>query len=234
MSQDILVIEDDRDALENLRDILELDGHRVTGAATLKEAIAGRNWSDFSVILLDRRLPDGMADAVLPRIHAAAPRAGLIVITGYADLEGTIAALRSGAADYLLKPINPDLLRAAVARVLRMQEMEERALQAERLAAIGRMISVLTHESGNALARSQVLLASLAEEVHDRPEAIALIGHLQTAQVGLHRLYEEVRNYAAPIQLDRMSWDLADIWRQSWANVVAARGGQPGATLYEI
>ena len=58
--------------------------------------------------------------------------------------------------------------------------MEERTLQAERLAAIGQMISVLTHESGNALARSQILLATLADEVRDRPEAVALIGHLQS------------------------------------------------------
>jgi len=233
MSRNILAIEDDRDALANLCDILELDGHRVTGAGTLGEAIAGHNWSDFAVILLDRRLPDGTADSILPRIQAVAPRAAVIVITGHADLDGTITALRSGAADYLLKPINPDLLRAAIARVLKMQDMEERALQAERLAAIGQMISVLTHESGNALTRSQVLLATLAEAVQDRPEAVEVIGHLQSAQADLHRLYEEVRNYAAPINLDRMAWDLATIWRQAWANVLATPGRQSDAVLLE-
>ncbi|HEY1378713.1 MAG TPA: ATP-binding protein [Gemmataceae bacterium] len=233
MSRNILAIEDDPDALANLRDILELDGYRVTGAGTLREAVAGRSWSDFDVILLDRRLPDGTADAVLPRIQAAAPRAAVIVITGYADLEGTIAALRSGAADYLLKPINPDLLRAAIARVLKVQEMEERALQAERLAAVGQMIAVLTHESGNALARSQVLLATLAEEVQGRPEALELISHLRKAQADLHRLYDEVRNYAAPIRLDRQPWDLSAVWRQAWANVVAAHGHEKRAVLAE-
>ena len=117
MNSNILAVEDDRDTLANLRDILELDGYQVTGVGSLKEAADQRLWSDFSVILLDRRLPDGTADEVLPLIRTAAPNAAVIVLTGYADLEGTIAALRSGAADYLLKPINPDLLRAAIARV---------------------------------------------------------------------------------------------------------------------
>jgi signal transduction histidine kinase len=233
MSSNILAIEDDKDALSNLCDILELDGYRVTAAGTLKEALEGRAWSDFSVILLDRRLPDANADTLLPQIHAAAPQVGIIVITGYADLEGTITALRSGAADYLLKPINPDLLRTAVARVLKMQDMEKRTLQAERLAAIGQMIAVLTHESGNALARSQLLLANLADEVRDRPGATELIDGLQQAQGDLRRLYDEVRNYAAPIRLERMTWDLGSIWRPAWSKVLTARTSKVEAKLVE-
>lgn len=151
MSLKILIIEDDADAQSNLRDILGLDGHEVTCASTIKEALEGRSWSEFSVILLDWKLPDGIADSLLPQIQAVAPHAAVIVITGYADLDGTITALRHGVTDYLLKPINPDLLRAAIARVAKIQAMEERALQAERLAAIGQMAAVLTHESGNIL-----------------------------------------------------------------------------------
>jgi hypothetical protein len=202
-------------------------------ASTLREATEGHSWSDFSVILLDRRLPDANADELLPQIHAVAPRVGVIVITGYADLEGTIAALRAGAVDYLLKPVNPDLLRSAVSRVLKLQQMEERTLQAERLAGIGQMIAVLTHESGNALARSQVLLSSLAEEMQDRPSAIELIGQLQKAQTDLRRLYDEVRNYAAPIRPERMPWDVSAIWRQAWTKVLAAHPHGAGATLIE-
>src|SRR4051812_15634818 len=152
--RNILVIEDDRDALANLRDILELDGHRVTGATSFKEAADRRAWSEYSVILLDRKLPDGSADTLLPHIQAAAPHAAVIIITGYADLDGTITALRSGAADYLLKPINPDLLRAAVGRAAKAREMEARAPQPERPAAIGQKKAVPPHGSGNAPARS--------------------------------------------------------------------------------
>jgi phosphoserine phosphatase RsbU/P len=140
MSHNILAVEDDQDSLANLRDILELDGYCVTGASTLKEITDRRPWSQFSVILLDRQLPDGLTDTILPQIHETAPHAAVIIITGHADLKGAIAAIRSGAADYLVKPINPDLLRASIARALKMQAMEERTLQAERLVAIGDLL----------------------------------------------------------------------------------------------
>jgi signal transduction histidine kinase len=229
----ILAIEDDQDALANLQDILELDGYHVTGVSTLKEATDRRSWSEYAVVLLDRKLPDGSADTILPHIQQAAPRTAVIVITGHADLEGTIAALRSGAVDYLLKPINPELLRSAIARVLKMQEMEERVLQSERLAAIGQMITVLTHESGNALGRSQALLEMLAEEVQGHPEANELIGRLQNAQGDLRRLYEEVRNYAAPMELEREDWGLGSIWRQAWANLMVTRNNTKTSALVE-
>ena len=164
MDQEILAIEDDRDALANLRDILELDGDHVTGAATLKEAAAAGNWSAFSVILLDRRLPDGTADSVLPHIHSAGPGGGdchhRVRRFGGDDRGPSVRGCR-----LLAQTNQPGPFAGAVARVLKMREMEERALQAERLAAVGQMISVLTHESGNALARCQVLLATLADEV---------------------------------------------------------------------
>ena len=221
MNRNILAVEDEPDALANLQDILELDGFDVVGTSTLREAAAGRRWSDFAVILLDRRLPDGSAEDILPTIHREAPQTAVIVITGHADLEGTIAALRAGAADYLLKPVNPDLLRAAVSRAIRLREMEDRLIRSERLAAIGQMIAMLTHESGNLLGRGNAYLDMLQSEVEDRPAAIELINKVQRSHADLQRLHEEVRNYAAPIELDCERWNLATIWRQTWRNVTA-------------
>jgi DNA-binding NtrC family response regulator len=129
----ILAIEDDADTQANLCDILELDGHQVQPAATLAEVLARRNWAEFSVILPDRKLPDGTAEALLPQLKQLAPEAAVIIVTGHADLDSTLTALRHGAADYLVKPINPDALRATLARVARLREAEGRARQAERL-----------------------------------------------------------------------------------------------------
>lgn len=219
MSRKILAIEDDRDALANLSDILELDGYTVTGVGTFHEAVDLRNWNDYAVILMDRKLPDGLADDFLPQIRAAAPRAALMVITGYGDLEGTISALRSGASDYLLKPVHPDLLRAAIERAIRLQEMESTLVQSERLAAIGQMMTVLTHESGNILARANALLETLEMELTGAPASLSLIERLKKAHTDLRRLHEEVRNYAAPIELEKERWDLRSIWQQTWQNL---------------
>jgi signal transduction histidine kinase len=227
---DILVIDGDPDTRANLRDILELDDYQVATAATAEEALARRDWPRFSAIILDRLLPDARADDLLPRLRELAPRAEVIVVTGYADIQGAIAALRQGASDYILKPLNPDALRASLLRVEEryrlaqaLEQARRRALQAERLAAIGQMVTGLAHESRNALQRSQACLEMLALLVRDRPEALDLIARLQKAQDHLHYLYEDVRSYAAPIQLETKPCDLAEIWREAWAHLESAR-----------
>jgi signal transduction histidine kinase len=237
---DILVIEDDPDTRANLQDILELDDYHVEAASTATEALARRDWARFAAIILDRLLPDARADELLPRLRALAPRAEVIVVTGYADIQGAIAALRQGASDYILKPLNPDALRASLLRVaerhrlaLALEQAQRRALQAERLAAIGQMVAGLAHESRNALQRSQACLEMLALLVRDRPEALDLIARLQKAQDHLHHLYEDVRSYATPIQLETKPCDLAAIWREAWAHLRSARNDKP-AELIEL
>ena len=107
----VLVVEDDRDTRANLRDILELDDYRVEEAATAAEALRRRDWSGYLAILLDRRLPDGTAADVLPRLRRLRAESAVIVVTGHGDVDGAIDAIRQGAIDYLLKPIDPEVLR---------------------------------------------------------------------------------------------------------------------------
>jgi signal transduction histidine kinase len=229
----VLVIDDDADTRANLRDILELDDYLVETAGTAEEALNRNNWQSISAVLLDRKLPDSSAEELLPRLKRLAPQAAIVIVTGYADLEGAIAAIRQGAADYITKPINPDLIRNRLARLaeqkrlaLKLKQAQEQALQAERLAAIGQMMTGLAHESGNALARSKACLEMLAWEVEDKPEALELIDRIQKALNHLKHLYEEVRGYAAPIKLDREVWDLSGIWRQAWENLSVSRQGR--------
>src|SRR5436853_4825313 len=100
-----MVIEDDADARANLADILEMDGFEVSLAGSAREALSPRDWSRISVVILDRKLPDGNALDLLPRIRELSPQASVVIVTGLADLDGVITALRYGAADYILKPI---------------------------------------------------------------------------------------------------------------------------------
>jgi signal transduction histidine kinase len=123
----ILIIEDDAGARANLQDILELDSYQVVTAATAAEALARRDWARYSAILLDWRLPDSTPEMLLPELQRRAPRAQVIIITGYGDLQGAIAALRLGAADYLLKPINANELRARLGHLVeRLRAQEQR------------------------------------------------------------------------------------------------------------
>jgi signal transduction histidine kinase len=115
---------------------------------------------------------------------------------------------------------------------LEIARLNEQAVQNERLAGIGQMMTGLAHESGNALARSQSCLEMLTWEVEDRPAALDLIARIQKAQDHLKQLYEEVRGYAAPLKLERDSWELSAIWRQAWGNLALQRQSRD-ATLQE-
>lgn len=107
-----------------------------------------------------------------------------------------------------------------------LKDAQRRAVQAERLAAVGQMVAGLAHESRNALQRSQACLEMLAGRVSDRPEAIDLVARIQQAQDDLHSLYEQVRCYASPILLDRRSCRIRDLLREAWAHLEPSRAGR--------
>ena len=101
-----------------------------------------------------------------------------------------------------------------------LKSAQEKLVQSERLAAIGQMMTGLAHESRNALQRTRACLDMLELELSDEPDNIDLIHRGQTALDELHRLYEEVRGYAAPIRLAVRECDLSQLWRTAWQNLV--------------
>lgn len=128
----ILVIDDDDGTRSSLRRILKLDGYVVEEADSIAATLQRNDWERYFAILLDRRLPDGTADDLLPQLLNLAPAASILIVTGDADIQSSIAALRAGVADYLLKPIEPESLRSrlralADLRVARFQIAERDA-----------------------------------------------------------------------------------------------------------
>lgn len=121
----ILIVEDDDDARASLKDILELDSHRVFSTTSAKEAFRQPEiFADLDLMILDRRLPDGLAEDLLPQFFERAPLAKAIIVTGFADLDGTISALRAGASDFIIKPINPEALLLRLASLAKQRRIE--------------------------------------------------------------------------------------------------------------
>src|SRR6185295_18076690 len=104
-----------------------------------------------------------------------------------------------------------------------LKQAQDRLLQSERLAAIGEMMTGLAHESRNALQRSQSCLEMLEMEIQDRPAALDLLARIQKAQDHLHRLYEEVRGYAAPLLIRRETLDIRNVLRETWDHLELSR-----------
>ena len=222
----LLVVEDEPDIRSNLHDILQMDGHLVQFAASAEEVANHDDLAGFGVILLDRKLPDGNGDELLPFIRETAPETEVILITGYADLEGTITALRHRAADFLLKPIDPEMLRSRLNQIAgqhrmreELREAQRKLIQSERLAAIGQTIASLTHEARNELNVLRMGLNLLPEILDNWGEALSIIGHLTESEGRLTRLFEDVRGFAAPIQLHVTDCALSGLWRKAWSSL---------------
>jgi PAS domain S-box-containing protein len=113
-----------------------------------------------------------------------------------------------------------------------LEEAQRQALRAERLAAIGQMTAAMAHDSRNALQRTQACLERLAWRLQDQPDALDLVRRAQAAQEELHALYEEVREFAAPICMEREVCPLPDVWRQAWAELTPLWTGRH-ARLHE-
>ncbi|HEX5135995.1 MAG TPA: PAS domain S-box protein [Planctomycetota bacterium] len=110
--------------------------------------------------------------------------------------------------------------------VTELRAAQEKLLQSERLAGIGQMITGLAHESRNALQRMQACLEMLEMEIGDRPQALDYAKRIQAAQEYLGQLYEEVRSYARPIQLERRTCDLRRLWGAAWTDLALRREGR--------
>lgn len=231
--QSLLIVEDDTDTRGNLIDILEMDGYRVQAAGSLGQARREAHWDEYFAIVLDRQLPDGKSEEFLPEIKQLAPHAAVVIVTGHEDLTGAIAALRNGASDYLIKPVDPDILRSRLRQLAEKRQSDlaliaanRRMLQAERLAAIGQMMTGLVHESRNALQRSGACLEMLSLNLEGQPESLELLAKVQKAQKQLHELFEHVRDYAAPIKLRLAACDVRDVLEETWANLFWSRQGR--------
>jgi len=98
-----------------------------------------------------------------------------------------------------------------------LQQQSKRQMeQTARLAAIGQMITGLAHESRNALQRSHACLATLMLDIGEMPDAMKQANRIQSALDHLQLLYEEVRNYAAPIKLDLVTISMTRLLQNVW------------------
>lgn len=102
----------------------------------------------------------------------------------------------------------------------------KRAEQEHRLAGIGQMLSAIAHESRNSLQRIQAGVEMLRLDLDDMPEAGRLLDGIERASDNLTRLYEELREFAAPLRLQREMCDLREIWHLAWANLGHVRQGR--------
>ncbi|HON58375.1 MAG TPA: sigma-54 dependent transcriptional regulator [Smithella sp.] len=122
----ILVIDDDASIAETLELYLTEEGHKVRTALTGTDGLNQYVQEQADVVILDIRLPDVDGFAVLEDLKEENENVKVIMITAFHDMETTINAMKSGAFDYIHKPINVDELDLAIKKALKSLEMEKK------------------------------------------------------------------------------------------------------------
>src|SRR5258706_9079901 len=143
----VLVVDDEESVATTIEAILRLDGHEVTAVTSGAEAVRLLNERQYDVVLTDLRLADMDGVDVLKEVQRTSPDTAAIMLTGYASLESAVAALRSGAYDYLMKPSDVEELRATVNRAIERRELRRRLLELEEVDRLKtQFISMASHE----------------------------------------------------------------------------------------
>jgi CheY-like chemotaxis protein len=117
---EILLVEDDRDALDAMTHALRWVGATVRAATSAKDAWSAFSGSEPDVVVSDLSMPDEDGYSLLRRIKDAAPSRAVpaIALTGFTRPEDKARVLKAGFAAYVPKPIDPDELARVVATVL--------------------------------------------------------------------------------------------------------------------
>src|SRR6185369_4692440 len=110
MAERILVVDDEEIIRNSISFILGKEGYDVVEAANGKEAYDLVLKESFDIIITDLEMPEMKGIELLERVVQISPQVMVIIITAYGSLETAIAALRKGAGDYILKPIEFDEL----------------------------------------------------------------------------------------------------------------------------
>lgn len=154
----LLIADDNRDFAANLSDLARLHGFETKVVHSLTQARALANDGSFDVAVVDQRLPDGRGIELLSRWRFDQPDLVPIIVTAFASVDSTLAALNQGAFAFVTKDSEPEvlldaLLRAAENAILRRENRRLRRTQEAILAALPDQLLIvdrqLTVQSAN-------------------------------------------------------------------------------------
>jgi len=123
----VLIVDDEPDVRKVVRMTLEKSGYHVLeaedGEKAIEEIKKGENSIVLDVIITDIRMPNKNGIDVINYYKQEWPSVPLIVLTGFPDMDMATSLLKHGIVDYLVKPVEAEKLRAAVAQAMGQREL---------------------------------------------------------------------------------------------------------------
>jgi two-component system response regulator AtoC len=187
MTMSILFVDDDRAFSTMAAAVLTREGFPVTVARSLHEARLAVAKEAPGLVFLDRRLPDGDGLEFLPELRAQIPQASVLMITAFSDIASAVDAMRAGAADYLVKPVELTDLVMKARRAAESQRLADRLQQAE-AELVGR------HRLSPPRAESMRRVLAMLDRIAATPRSpVLLLGETGTGKEVLARHLHRLR-----------------------------------------
>jgi len=119
----ILVVDDEIDMRESLRELLSREGYFVDDAENGVIALEKHTEESYDLIISDIIMPDMDGIALMKKIKETDSKAVMILITGYSSIQGAIEAIKLGAEDYFTKPFNAAEIKKTIERIYRNKSL---------------------------------------------------------------------------------------------------------------
>jgi response regulator RpfG family c-di-GMP phosphodiesterase len=120
----VLVVDDDVAIRQLLATKLKISGFSVTSCGSGEEALNILSAEPYDAIISDLNMPGISGLELLAEAHHRFPRTAFLMATGVGDVSVGVAAMKQGAADYILKPFQMEAVTASLRRALEMKRME--------------------------------------------------------------------------------------------------------------
>ena len=221
----VLYIDDDEGLRRLVRKALERRGYQVTLAGSGPEGVACAKAETFDIIALDHYMPGQTGLATLEELRALPEPPPIVFVTGSDETRVAVAALKAGAADYVVKTVGPEffeLLESAFdqameqVRLRRAKEEAEAALRAGNL-RLEALLREVNHRVANSLQLVSAFVQMQASMLDDEASRLALkdTQHRIEAIMQVHRkLYtsDDVQAVDMGGYLDALVRELQETW----------------------
>jgi two-component system response regulator HydG len=124
MKGKVLVVDDDKAMCELIDTTLTLKGYSTTWCQSANEANELLHDNEFDVVLTDVRMPGTTGLQLCQQISSTRPDIPVIVMTAFGTLDTAVATIRSGAYDFLTKPVELELLTLTIARAVEHRQLK--------------------------------------------------------------------------------------------------------------
>jgi DNA-binding response OmpR family regulator len=161
----ILIVDDENHLRLSLSLVLQKEDYRVETAANAEDALELLQVHEYDLMFLDLNMPGMSGIDLLVEVRKQFPHMSVLILTAHAALESAIQAVRLGARDYLIKPVEPVLILTRVAEIL--AEREQPARKKELVGRIQELLAELQKMDGEHTTPTSTL-ASLPPADPDR------------------------------------------------------------------